>query len=73
MRNTNARLPFVKEAGASQILTKLRCAKKQRVSFLPSTEPVPLLGDAGVRYFSRLEIIALERVSDLCLLFEFLT
>jgi hypothetical protein len=43
----------------------MRRAKKQIVSFLPSTEPVPLLGDAGASHFFRSKMITLERVSDL--------
>jgi hypothetical protein len=40
---------------------------------LPSIKPVPLLGDAGASHFSRSETIALARIFDQCLLFEFLT
>jgi hypothetical protein len=41
--------------------------------FLPSTEPAPILTDAGTSCFSRSETIAFACVSDLCLQFEFLT
>jgi hypothetical protein len=53
------RLPFVREA-------------KMDRRILPSTEPVPILIDAGVSRFFRSEVIAFARVSDLCLRFEFL-
>jgi hypothetical protein len=77
----NAHLPFVKKVATSfvkkvavsRILTKLRCVEKQSVSSSSSTEPVSLLGDAGASHFFISETIILERVSDLCFLFKFLT
>jgi hypothetical protein len=73
MRNRNTHLHFIGEAGTSQILTYLRRTEKQIVSFLSSTEPVLLLGDAVTSHFFISKTIAFAHVSDLCLLLEFLT
>jgi hypothetical protein len=73
MRHTNAHLPFVTKTEAPWILNKLRYPEKQSVSFLPSTKRGVRLDDAGVSYFTRSEIITLGHVSNMCLLFEFLT
>jgi hypothetical protein len=54
---SNTRLPFVTKADTSWILTPLRHAEKQIISFLPSTNPDPCLGDAGVSHFSRSKMI----------------
>jgi hypothetical protein len=69
----NACPPFVTKVGTSQILNKLKYVGKQNVSFLPSTEPSARLGDIGTSHFIRLGTIAFRRISDLCLLFEFVT
>jgi hypothetical protein len=45
----------------------------QIISYLLSTEPVSLLGDASVSHFFRSQMIAFACISELCLLFEFLT
>jgi hypothetical protein len=71
--NRNTHLHFDIEAGASRILNKLRRNRKHSVSFLPSTEIGPHLIDADASRFSRSEMIAFGRISNLCLLFEFLT
>jgi hypothetical protein len=42
--------------------------QNEDVSFLPSTEPVPLLSDVGVSHFSRSETIAFARLSDPCVI-----
>jgi hypothetical protein len=48
---------------------------RQKVNhlLLPSTEPVPILADADASHFSKSEMVAFTRVSNLCLRFEFLT
>jgi hypothetical protein len=69
---SNARLPFVIKAGASQILNKLRYAKKLSISFLPSIESGAWLGDVGTSHFTTSKTITCGRVTDWCLLFEFL-
>jgi hypothetical protein len=72
-RHTNARLSFVTKAGASQILNKLRRVENMSVSFLPFIKPGVHLNDAGTSRFTRSETIAYGPISDLCILFEFLT
>jgi hypothetical protein len=49
----------------SRILNKPRCAKKQSVSFLPTTEPGVCLCDTSASHFTGSEMIACGHVSDL--------
>jgi hypothetical protein len=56
------------------LLSQKRVRLRYKInSFLPSTEPVPLLDDTGTSHFFRSEMIAFACVSYLCLRFEFLT
>jgi hypothetical protein len=64
-------LPFVTKVAASEILNKLRRAKKQSVSFyaLPSQVRASVMWMHLI--FFRLEMITFEYISDPCLLFKF--
>jgi hypothetical protein len=82
MRHTNVRLPLVIKASVSPFGHKSRrisninlTETRQKVERLLFTlhEPSLCLGDTGASNFSRSETITFGRVSDLCLLFEFLT
>jgi hypothetical protein len=60
--------PFCQRSGrVSDINLTETCRKVDRL-LLPSTEPVPILADGGTSHFSRSEMIAFARISDLSFL-----
>jgi hypothetical protein len=69
---TNTCLSFFTKSGVSLILNKSRQTEKPSVSFLLSPKPGAHLGDADVSHFTRSETIICGRISNLCILFEFL-
>jgi hypothetical protein len=60
--------PFYQRSGRVLNINLTETRKKKIVSFLPSTESVQRLGDVGASHFSRSEMIAFARVSDLSFL-----
>jgi hypothetical protein len=59
--------PFCQRSGRVSDINLTKTRQKVDHLLLPSIEPVPILADAGASHFSRSEMIAFARISDLCL------